>query len=148
MVYTWTTHFFYVPIYRSTICTNDSAWITIRGLDSSVVSTLLTIYKGKAMSSQAWTGPWGSRKCRLWEFIENRNIEVVRFSALRTGCLYPPESIAGTHFCTEFYKNPTASAANTGKFPFDRIRRARLCVIASFLRKADEFCAPMGVYAA
>jgi hypothetical protein len=68
-------------------------------------------------------------------------------SALRTGCLYPAGSVTGTHFCTEFYKNLTASVANTVKFPFKRICQERLCVIAGFLRKVDEFCALLGVYA-
>jgi hypothetical protein len=49
--------------------------------------------KGKAILFQAWTGPKGSR------FQDNRNMKVVRLSALRTGCLYPPGIIPGTHFC-------------------------------------------------
>jgi hypothetical protein len=69
-------------------------------------------------------------------------------SALRTGCLYPAGSITGTHFCTEFYTKLTASVANTGKLPFERICQARLCVIAGCLRTVDEFYALMGVYAA
>ena len=32
-------------------------------------------------------------------FQENQHIKVVRFSALRTGRLYPPGNIPGTHFC-------------------------------------------------
>jgi len=59
-----------------------------------------------------------------------------------------PLPATGTHFCTEFYQNLTASVANTGKFPFARIRKAWLCVIVGFLRKVDEFCALLEVYAA
>jgi hypothetical protein len=47
--------------------------------------------KGKAFPLQTWTGPWGSRRLRLPEFIDNRHMKVVRLSALRTGCLYPQE---------------------------------------------------------
>jgi len=42
--------------------------------------------KGKAIPLQAWTGPEGSRRLRLPDFMK-----VVRLSALRTGRLYPQE---------------------------------------------------------
>jgi hypothetical protein len=32
-------------------------------------------------------------------FQDSRHMKVVRLSALRTGRLYTPEDIAGTHFC-------------------------------------------------
>jgi len=41
---------------------------------------------------QAWTGPEGSRRLRLPEFLDNRHMKVVRLSALRTGRLYPQET--------------------------------------------------------
>jgi hypothetical protein len=41
----------------------------------------------KATPVQAWTGPWGSRRLRFPEFVDNRHIKVVRLAALRTGCL-------------------------------------------------------------
>jgi hypothetical protein len=44
--------------------------------------------KGKAFPLQAWTGPWGSRRLRLPEFVDNQHMKVVRLSALRTGRLY------------------------------------------------------------
>jgi len=34
--------------------------------------------KGKAIPTQAWTGPSGSRKLMLPEFLDNRHIKVVR----------------------------------------------------------------------
>jgi hypothetical protein len=42
--------------------------------------------------------------CRFQEaeaprFQDSRHMKVVRLSALRTGRLYPPENIPGTHFC-------------------------------------------------
>jgi len=45
--------------------------------------------------------------CRLWglqtlvapRFQDSRHMKVVRLSALRTGHLYPPGNIPGTHFC-------------------------------------------------
>ena len=48
--------------------------------------------KGKAVPLQAWTGLEGSR------FQDNRHMKVVRLSYLRTGHLYPPGNILGTHF--------------------------------------------------
>ena len=53
--------------------------------------------KGKAFPLQAWTGPWGSRRLRLPEVLDSRHVKVVRLSALRTGLLYPPGRIPGTH---------------------------------------------------
>jgi hypothetical protein len=47
--------------------------------------------KGKAFPLQAWTGPCGSRRLRILEFLNNRHIKVVRWSALSTGRLYPQE---------------------------------------------------------
>jgi hypothetical protein len=47
--------------------------------------------EGKAIPLQAWTGPKGSRRLRLPEFLENRHMKVVMLSALRTGHLYPQE---------------------------------------------------------
>jgi hypothetical protein len=53
--------------------------------------------KGKAIPLQAWTGPEGSRRLRLPDF-DNQHMKMVRLSALRTGHLYPPGNIPGTHF--------------------------------------------------
>jgi hypothetical protein len=36
---------------------------------------------------RTWTGPEGSRSLRLQEFLDNLHINVVRSSALQTGCL-------------------------------------------------------------
>ena len=43
--------------------------------------------KGKAVPLQVWTGPEGSRKLRLPDFVTTA--QDVRLSALRTGRLYP-----------------------------------------------------------
>ena len=56
------------------------------------------LVKGKAISLRAWTvlrapGGWGFR------FQESRLMKVVKFSALRTGRLYLPGNIPGSHFC-------------------------------------------------
>jgi hypothetical protein len=40
--------------------------------------------------SNSCTGPEGSRRFRLLEFLESLYVNVVRLSALRTGRLYPP----------------------------------------------------------
>jgi hypothetical protein len=46
--------------------------------------------KGKAVPLQAWTGPEGSRKLRLPDFMTTAQ-DGGRLSALRTGRLYPQE---------------------------------------------------------
>jgi hypothetical protein len=42
-----------------------------------------------AIPLQPWTGPYGSRRLRFPEFLDNRYMKVLRLSALRTGQLYP-----------------------------------------------------------
>ena len=46
--------------------------------------------KGKAVPLQAWSGPEGSRKLRLPDFVTTAQ-DGGRLSALRTGRLYPQE---------------------------------------------------------
>jgi len=48
--------------------------------------------KGKAVSLKAWTGPEGSRKLRLPDFVTTAQ-DGCRLSALRTGRLYPQEML-------------------------------------------------------
>jgi len=48
------------------------------------------LVKGKAVPLHAWTGPEGSRKLRLPDFVTTAQ-DGSRFSALRTGRLYPQE---------------------------------------------------------
>jgi len=48
--------------------------------------------KGKAVPLQAWTGPEGSRKLRLPDFVTTAQ-DGGRLSALHTGRLYPQEII-------------------------------------------------------
>jgi hypothetical protein len=59
--------------------------------------------KGKAVPLQAWTGPQGSRRLR--------HMNVVTLSALRTGRVYPPGNILGTHFCYRLSRPQGHSAA-------------------------------------
>ena len=51
---------------------------------------LETCKKGKTVPLQGWTGPEVSRKLRLQDFVTTAQ-DGVRFSALRTGPLYPQE---------------------------------------------------------
>jgi hypothetical protein len=43
--------------------------------------------------------PWGFQEVEGPRFQDNRHMKVVRFSALRTGRLYPTGNIPGTHSC-------------------------------------------------
>ena len=45
------------------------------------------------------TGPEDSKEFEAPRFQDNRQIKVVRLSALSTGRLYPPGNIPVTHFC-------------------------------------------------
>jgi len=49
-----------------------------------------TIKKGKSVPLQAWSGPEGSRKLRIPDYVTMAQ-DVVRLSALRTGPFYPQE---------------------------------------------------------
>jgi len=43
--------------------------------------------------------PWRFQEVEAPRFQDSRYMKVVRLSALRTGRLYPPGNISGTHFC-------------------------------------------------
>jgi len=43
--------------------------------------------KGKAVLVQDWTGPYGSSRLRLLEFLENYHMQKASLSAIRTGRL-------------------------------------------------------------
>jgi len=53
----------------------------------------------KAILTQVWAGPEGSRKLRLPEILDIWHIQVARLSALGTGHLYPPADTSGTRIC-------------------------------------------------
>jgi hypothetical protein len=75
------------------------------------LTMLVCSVKGKAIPLQAWGGPEGSRRLRLPDFKTNRHMKVVRLSALRTGRLYLPGNIPGTHFCLRLSRPQGHSAA-------------------------------------
>ena len=58
---------------------------------------------------QAWRGSLGTRRLSLPEFLDSRHMKVVRLSALRNSCLYPPGKIPGTHFCHKLIRTQNHS---------------------------------------
>jgi hypothetical protein len=50
----------------------------------------ITNANAKAISVQAWTGPWDSRCLGLPKFPDSRHMKLTRLSALHTGRLYLP----------------------------------------------------------
>jgi hypothetical protein len=69
----------------------------------------------KAVSFQAWTGPWDPRTLRFQEFLYNRPIKLAKLSALRTGRLYFPGDIPGTPVCQRLGRPQNHSAAGKVK---------------------------------
>jgi len=62
-------------------------------IDTSVALNVRVVFhigKGKTVPLQAWTGPEGSRKLRLPDFVTTTQ-DGGRLSALRTGRLYSQE---------------------------------------------------------
>jgi hypothetical protein len=59
---------------------------------SSFLDLLMTLSNCmRHIKSYTRTGPWGSRRLGLPEFLYERHMKVVRLSSLRTGRLYPQE---------------------------------------------------------
>ena len=86
--------------------------------------------RGKAISLQAWTGPWGYRMLRLPEFLDSRHMDVVRLSDLRTGCFYlSGKIIVTTHFCWRLSRPQGHNAAG-------RIRSIKISVTPSEINPA------------
>jgi len=56
------------------------------------------IYKGKTVPLQAWTGPEGSRKLRLLDFVTTAQDDGKVVSLTHRPSL-PPGNSPGTHFC-------------------------------------------------
>ena len=57
--------------------------------------------------------PWGFLDVEAPRFQDNRHMQVIRLSALRTGHLYPPGNIPGTHFCYRLCRHQGHSTAGS-----------------------------------
>ena len=69
--------------------------------------------KVKAIPVHAWTGPYGPRRLRPPEFLDNRHMKVARWSNLHIGRLYPPlpGDTPDTNFCNRLSRIQGHSAA-------------------------------------
>jgi len=56
------------------------------------------MYKGKVVPFQAWSGPEGSRKLRLPDFMTKAQ-DGGKVASLRHQPPLPPGNAPGTHFC-------------------------------------------------
>ena len=59
---------------------------------------LATEYKGKVIPFQAYCRPREFQEVESSRFQDTRHMKTVKVSVLRTGRLYPPGNIPGTHF--------------------------------------------------
>jgi hypothetical protein len=71
--------------------------------------------KDNAFPLQAWTSPYDSKRLRLPEFLDSRDMKVERLSALITGRLYPAGDKPGTHLCWRLSRLQGQSAAGKMK---------------------------------
>jgi len=55
--------------------------------------------QSKAIPVQAYYRPIGFQEAEAPRYLDNWHMKMVRLSALRTGRLYSPGNIPGTHFC-------------------------------------------------
>ena len=65
-------------------------------MHGTTVKKNCTLYEGKAVPLQAWTGPEGSRKLRFPDFMTTQdggNVSLTHRPPL------PPGNSPGTHFC-------------------------------------------------
>jgi hypothetical protein len=73
--------------------------IPVRSIVNTPAKLSRSVQQLKAITLQSWTGLQGSRNLRLPEFPDNRRMKVERLSTLRSGRLYTPGDIPGTHLC-------------------------------------------------
>ena len=79
------------------------------------LQSLLLSFTGGVTVKQTLHRPWGFQEVKAPRFIDNRHMQVVGMSALRTGRLYLPGNIPGTHFCYRLSRPQGHRAAGTIK---------------------------------
>jgi hypothetical protein len=63
------------------------------------VTSVLRLHTLASNPIRGLDSPRGFQDVEAPRFQDNRHMKMVRLSALRTGRLYPPGNILGTHFC-------------------------------------------------
>ena len=104
--------------YRS----RDGSLQFYRPVLSQDLSTCTELRKGKVVPLQAWTNPYGSRRLRLPEILDNWQMKVGKAVSPTHRPPLPPGDIAGTHFCQKLsrpQRNSEAARINSMKNPND-----------------------------
>ena len=100
--------------------------------------------KVKAIPVQTWRSPEGTKRLRLPDFKTIGIYEGGRLSAIRTGRLYTPGNIPGTHFSlrlSRFQGHRAAGRIMPIKNP-SGIEPATVCVVAQCLNQLRHREAP------
>jgi hypothetical protein len=81
----------------------------------SLLTSQRTLHNIHNIESSPVTGldrPTGFQEVEAPRFQDNRHMKVVRLSAIRTGRVYPPGNIPGTHFCLRLSRPQGHSATD------------------------------------
>jgi hypothetical protein len=94
-------------------CYSNLYWVSVKpaALSSRIIVNRLNEIILKKKVKQSLDRPWGFQEVGSPRFQDNRHMRMVRLSALRTGRLYPPGNIPGTHFCYRLSRPQGRSAA-------------------------------------
>ena len=83
----------------------------IKSVHWRVAKCLSYIEEARCLKVKGLDRPGGFQEAEALKFQDSRHVKVVRLSALRTGRLYTPGNISGTHLCQRLSQPQDHSAA-------------------------------------